>query len=62
MRVEAAQVVFAKVTAVLEDTALIAAEQQEISELNTARRSCDSLIARLEAWLRFLHRLRRRLA
>lgn len=61
VRVDAARVVFAKVTAALEDAALIAAERQATSDLTTARRSCDSLIAHLETCLRQLRRLKRQL-
>ncbi len=40
---------------------VVAAEGQAISDLATARRSCDRLIVSLEACLRRLYRLRRSL-
>jgi hypothetical protein len=60
-RVAAARLAFAKVTAALEDAALVAAEGQTFPNLAAARRSCDSMIARLEACLVRLGRLRMRL-
>ena len=60
-RIEFARVAFATVTGALEDAAVAAAEGQAISDVATARRSCDRLIARLEACLRRLHLLRKRL-
>ena len=61
VRVDAARVVFAKVTPALENAVLIAAEGQATSDLTTACRSCDSLIAYLESCLRQLRRLKRQL-
>lgn len=60
-RIESARRAFAKVTGALEDAAVAAADGQTISDLAAARRSCDRLIARLEATLRQLRRLRRSL-
>ena len=60
-RVEAARRAFAKVTGVLEDSSVVAAEGQATPNLSSARQSCDRLIALLEACLDRLQRLRRRL-
>ena len=60
-RIESARVAFAKVTGALEDAAVSAADGQVVSHVATARRSCDRLIANLDACLRRLHRLRRSL-
>lgn len=60
-RVESARIAFAKLTGQLEDASVSAAEGQSIPDLATARRSCDRLIASLKAYLRRLHRLRKRL-
>jgi len=60
-RIQSARLTFAKVTGGLEDAAVAAAEGQAISDLATARRSCDRLIASLEDYLRRLRRLRRSL-
>jgi hypothetical protein len=59
-RVEAARMVFAKVTGALEDAALVAAEGQTAVDLAAARQTCDRLLAQMEALLEQLHRLRRR--
>ena len=58
-RIEFARMAFATVTGALEDAAVAAAEAN--SDLATARQVCDRLIASLEACLRRLHRLRKRL-
>ena len=60
-RIESARLAFAKVTVALEDAAFAAAEGQAISDPATAQRACDRLIAALEACLRRLHLLRKRL-
>jgi len=60
-RIQYARLTFAKVTGGLEGAAVAAAEGQAISDLATARQVCDRLIAGLEAYLRRLRRLRRRL-
>lgn len=60
-RVKKARLVFAEVTGVLEDAALIAAEGQAAPDLPAARRSCDRLLARLKSCIEQLQRLRRRL-
>lgn len=60
-RIDSARLAFAKATAALEDATVAAAEGQTISNLAAARRSCDRLIASLEASLRRLSLLRRSL-
>jgi len=59
--VEAARKASAEVTGVLEDATMLAAEGQATATLLPAGRSCDRLIALLEATLARLQRLRRRL-
>jgi len=60
-RVEAARKGFAEVTGALEDATRFAAEGQVAPGIASAIRSCDRLIALLEACLARLQRLRRRL-
>lgn len=60
-RVETARMAFAVVTGALEDVTLVAAEGQAAPDLAATRQSCDRLTALLEASLRRLQRLRRRL-
>lgn len=60
-RIVSARLAFAKVTGSLEDAAVAAAHGQSIPDLAAARRLCDRLIARLEASLWRLRRLRRSL-
>ena len=52
---------FTDLTGALEDATLIATEGQSTRDLAAARQSCDRLIGRLNACLRQLQRLRRRL-
>lgn len=59
--VDHARKAFADMTATLEDAALVASEGQAAPDLERARRTCDRLIAELEACLKRLQRLRRRL-
>ena len=60
-RIESARLAFAKVTGSLEDAVVAAADAQSVSDVAAAQRSCDRLIARLEASLRQLRRLLRSL-
>ncbi len=60
-RTGSAKLAFAQLKGAIEDAAVVAAEGQAISDLATARRSCDRLIVSLEACLRRLYRLRRSL-
>ena len=60
-RLEIARMVLAEVTGELEDATIIAAEGQVTPNLAAARRSCERLIAILEACLGRLQDLRRRL-
>ena len=60
-RVETARKALAAVTGALEDATIVAAEGQASPNLSAARQSCDRLIARLEACLARLQKLRRRL-
>ena len=52
---------FAEITGMFEDATIVAAEGQASPNLSAARQSCDRLIARLEACLARLQKLRRRL-
>jgi len=61
VRVETARKTLAELTGELEDASLIAAEGQTALHLADARRTCDRLIAALEAYLGRLQHLRRRL-
>jgi hypothetical protein len=53
--------VFAKLTGVLEDATLVAAEGQATPDFAAARQSCDGLIAVLDVSLKQLQQLRRQL-
>lgn len=52
---------FARLTATLEDAALIACRGQSVSDQKSARRCTDKLIADLEHILKQARRLRKRL-
>ncbi len=59
--VDHARKAFADMTGTLEDAALAASDGQAATDLEAARRTCDCLIAVLEACLKRLQQLRRRL-
>lgn len=60
-RVDTARKGFAELTGALDDATLVSAEGQASPNLLAARRSCDRLIALLEACLARAKQLRKRL-